>query len=136
VELEQVETVYPEPFQRALQTFSRPDSASLGRLATEEYLVVVFLHPRAKSKLSFSICRGNIEMVDAVLDGQFDGGVCFGLRYLPESSGTEGKHAAHMSRLAESSLLHYQLPHFQCRSGWLRATALRAHHRSVLSVRL
>ncbi len=72
VELEQVDVVDSEPVERAADLLACTGSLTLAGLRREEELVAVLRQEGRKAELGVAVRRGRIDVVDAVLEEQFE----------------------------------------------------------------
>ena len=91
VELEQVDVVDSESVERTADLLACTGTFTLAGLRREEELVSVLREEGRKPELGFAVRRGRVDVVDAVLEEQFERGVGLSLRDGSERCGAEDR---------------------------------------------
>ncbi len=105
VQLDRVHVVDPEPLERAPDLLPRRGVRALARLGRDEERVL--LEPRRDPQLRVAVARGDVDVVDAVLEEQLQRAVGVGLGDVAERRGTEDHAAGLVSGRAEGGAVDH-----------------------------
>ena len=104
VQLDQVDLVDAEPVERAANLFARSGAVALAGLRREEETVAMLREPRREPQLRVAVRRGDVDVVDAVLEQQLEHRIGLGLRQRAERRGAEERAGALVAGASERRL--------------------------------
>jgi hypothetical protein len=106
VELDQVNSRYLQPFDRATDAVVRLGCRWVPSLGREEDPIADPRHPRSEPQLRVAVVRRRVEVIDARMQRELDRPIGDILRDLGEGCPAIDQHAAHVAEAPESPLLH------------------------------
>jgi hypothetical protein len=111
VDLDQVDVVGPQPLQAGVDLGPRLVAVAQAGLGGQEDPVADLRHPRPQAQLRVAVAGGDVEVVDAGVQSQADGGVGGVLVGLAQGGRPVDQDRALVAKSAQSALLHgTQLP--------------------------
>jgi hypothetical protein len=101
VQLDQVDVVDAEPLERAADLLARALVLTLPCFRRDEEPSGILRQPRCEPQLRITVRRGDVDVVDAVLEQELERRIRLGLRELSERSCSEDRAGALMASAAE-----------------------------------
>ena len=80
VNLKEIDVIGLQPFERAVQRFTRALPGALLGLGREEEAIAMARHPRAEAFLGLAVTGRRVDVIDAVFQQHVQHGIGFGLR--------------------------------------------------------
>ena len=110
VELDQVDVINAQPFERAVDVLAGLRSRARSGLGREEEILPVTRHPRSDAQLGVPVPRSRVDVIDAVAEQHFQRAVCLRLAGPGQRGRAEERHRALVTRPPEYPLLDHLRP--------------------------
>jgi len=104
VELQQIHLVYLQALERTPDLIERRPRLAFPGLGRQEERLAMALDPGANAQFRVAVAGRGVDVVDAVLEPELDGGIRLRLRDLAERRCPEQRSAADMPRAPKGSL--------------------------------
>src|SRR5207249_4977710 len=89
VQLNQVDVVDAQAFERAMQALARGRIGSLSRLCSQEEALAMPSHPGTDAQLRVAVGCGGVDVIDAVLEEEIENLIGLFSGHTPERGGAE-----------------------------------------------
>src|SRR5205807_3893291 len=107
VQLNQVNGIDPQAFERALDLVTRVLVEALAGLGGEEEILAMARHPWADTQLSVPIAGGDVDMIDAIFEEDVEHTIRLCLGGAAECRRTKERDCAQMSGASKRSFLNH-----------------------------
>jgi hypothetical protein len=107
VQLNQIELVNTEPFERSIKTIARASVSSIAGFAGEKKTLAMLSHPRANSQFRIAVRSGGVDVVDTVFEQDLQDLIGLFLFHSTESGGAENHAGTLMPSFSEQNFLDH-----------------------------